>query len=259
MKRLENKVAVITGGAGDIGIATAERFLKEGAKVALVDFNEEKLNKVASKLSVYGDVLAIQADVTKELEVKNYVDKVVKTFGTVDIFFNNAGILGPLTAIIDLDIEDLRKTIEVNLVAEVIGLKYILPIMINKNFGSVINTSSDSGWHGQANMAPYVASKYGVVGLTKTAALEVGKYNVRVNAIQPTGVNSTMKSELDKTLASLSNTGEVTSSKVTDIPLGRLVEVSEVADLVMFLASEESKFISGTTMRIDGGQSAETN
>ncbi len=259
MKRLEGKVAIITGGAGNIGVVTAEKFLKHGAKVALVDMTAGALDEAVDKLKEYGEIFAITADVTKEEDVKNFVDKTVEKWGVIDIFFNNAGVIGELKPIIDLDIEDLRKTIDINLVGETIGLKYVLPVMIKQNSGSVINTSSNSGWQGQANMGPYVVAKYGVVGLTKTAALEVGKYNIRVNTIQPTGVNSRMKKELDQKLGELSGTGEVTSSTVSNIPLGRFVEPSEVADLVVFLASDESKFISGTTMRIDGGQSAESN
>lgn len=259
MKRLENKVAIITGGAGNIGVATAELFLKHGAKVVLVDMFENSLAEAVQSLKEFGEVSSVVADVTKEADVKNFVDQTVEKWGRIDIFFNNAGVIGELKPIIDLDIEDLRKTIDINLVGETIGLKYVLPVMIKQNSGSVINTSSNSGWQGQANMGPYVVAKYGVVGLTKTAALEVGKYNIRVNAIQPTGVNSRMKKELDQKLGELSGTGEVTSSTVSNIPLGRFVEPSEVADLVLFLASEESKFISGTTMRIDGGQSAESN
>lgn len=260
MKRLEGKVALITGGAGNIGAASAEKFLKHGAKVAIVDMSQEQLDKALDRLKEFGEVIAIQADVTKEADVKNYVDVTVNKWGTIDIFFNNAGVLGELKSIIDCSVEDFRRTIDINLTGEFIGMKYVLPVMIKQESGTVINTSSNSGWQGQANMGPYVASKYGVVGITKTAALEVGKYNIRVNCIQPTGVgDSHMKAELDRILLEQSGGQENTSSKKSDIPMGRLPNIDEVSDLVLFLASDESRFISGTTQRIDGGQSGGSN
>lgn len=260
MKRLEEKVAIITGGAGNIGVASAEKFLKHGAKVALVDLRQSELDEAVDKLKEFGEIISIQADVTNEEDTINYVKETVDKWGKIDVFFNNACILGGLKPIVDVDVAEFRKTIEINLVGEFIGLKHVLPVMIKQRSGSVINTSSNSGWQGQANMSPYVASKYGVVGLTKTAALEVGQYNIRVNCIQPTGVgDSKMKADLDRILLESSKSGENTSSKVSDIPMGRLPFTYEVADLVLFLASDDSLFISGTTQRIDGGQSGTSN
>lgn len=259
MKLLEGKVAIITGGSGDIGFSTAKAFLDNGAKVALVARNPQKLDKAVESLKDFGEIIAIPADVSREEDVKNYVEQTVSRWGKIDVFFNNAGVIGELKPIVELNIDDLKNTIETNLLGMFIGLKHVLPVMMEQRGGSVINTSSDSAWHGQANMAPYCATKHGVNGLTKTAALEAGKYNIRVNGIMPTGVNSTMKRSLDEELKSLSNSGEVTSSTVSDIPLGRLAETHEVADLVVFLASDRSSFISGASYSIDGGQSAETN
>ncbi len=256
MKRLEGKVAIITGGAGSIGLATAETFLKNGAKVALVGRTADALERAVDDLKQYGEIIPVPTDMTKEEDVIALVNTVVNQWGRIDVLFNNAGVIGELNPIIDLDVNEFRETMEINVIGMFLGLKHVLPVMIKQNSGSIINTSSDSGWHGQAKMAPYCTSKHAVGGLTKTAAIEVGQYNIRVNAIRPTGVVSRMKQDLDEKLKA---SGALTSSSVSDIPMGRLAKTEEVANLVMFLASDESSFISGSQYNIDGGQAAETN
>lgn len=256
MKRLAEKVAIVTGGAGSIGMRTAQTLLQHGAKVALVGRSESSLKEAVENLKQYGEVFAVPTDMTNEDEVRRLVDTVTVKWKRIDILFNNAGVIGELNPIIDLDVNQFRETMEINVIGMFLGMKHVIPIMMQQNSGSIINTSSDSGWHGQAKMAPYCTSKHAVGGLTKTAAIEVGKYNIRVNAIRPTGVVSKMKHDLDEKLKA---SGQLTSSSVSDIPLGRLAETQEVANLVLFLASDESSFISGSQYSIDGGQSAETN
>lgn len=190
MGRLENKVAIITGAAGGIGKETAKAFLKEGAKVTLVDLDEEKLEEIKEDLSSFGELLVVPADVSKEDQVKNYVDKTVEVFGQVDVFFNNAGVTGDRTPLVDIELEDFDNLMAINVRGVFLGMKYVLPIMIEQERGSIINTSSVDGLRGSPELSPYSASKHAVVGLTKSAALEVAEKSVRVNSIHPSPVDT---------------------------------------------------------------------
>lgn len=250
MGRLENKVAIITGGAGVIGKVTAEKFLKEGAKVALVDLSEDALSKAKEELSSHGEVLTVQADVTQESDVKNYVEKTKEQFGRIDVFFNNAGIEGKVAPIVEQEVENLDNVLNVNVRGVFLGLKHVLPALIEQGHGSVINTSSVAGLEGSPGVAPYIASKHAVAGLTKTAALEVAGNNVRVNSIHPSPVDSRMMRSLEKGMA----TNQEAMAKT--IPLGRYGESDDIGNLVLFLASDESTFITGAQYRIDGGMGA---
>ena len=247
MGRLQDKVAVITGGAGGIGKVTAERFLKEGARVVLVDLFQESLDKVKAELDAYGEVLTVQADVSKESDVVNYVTKTVEHFGKIDIFFNNAGIEGKVAPIVEQKMEDFDKLISVNVRGVFLGLKYVLQVMTKQGYGSVINTSSVAGLSGSPGVSPYIASKHAVVGLTKAAAIESASANVRVNSIHPSPVNTRMMRSLEE---GMNIEQEVLAQS---IPLGRYGESSDIANLVLFLASDESTFITGVQYRIDGG------
>ena len=249
MKRFDDKVVLITGGTGEVGKATANLFLKEGAKVAIVGRNEEKLTKIKKEL---GDVLTIKADVTKEEEVKNYVDEIVKEYGRIDVFFNNAGTEGKMGLITEQDMDDVKKVMDVNVMGVLMGLKYVIPVMQKQGSGSIINTSSDAGLAGSEGLAPYVASKHAVVGITNTAALEVAKDNIRVNSINPTGIEGRMMTSIETGL----NPDDPKSMKqgwLDVIPMGRYATVDEVGKLVLFLGSDDSSFITGSQYRIDGG------
>lgn len=255
MGKLDGKTAIITGGAGGIGKVTAEYFLKEGANVALVDLKQDMLDEAKSELEQHGNVLTVEADVSNEEDVKRYVDETVNEFGSVDVFFNNAGIEGKVKPIVDQDIEDLDKVLSVNVRGVFLGLKYVLPLMTKQGSGSVINTSSVAGLIGSPGVAPYVASKHAVVGLTKTAALEVADKDVRVNSVHPSPVDTRMMRSLEEG----SNPGKAEEAKgdfTQAIPLGRYGESSDIAKLVLFLASDDSTFITGAQYRIDGGMGA---
>lgn len=255
MGKLDGKVAVITGGAGGIGKEAAVTFLKEGAKVVLVDLFEDSLNKVKDELYSYGELVIVPADVSKEDDVKNYVQKAVEQFGQIDIFFNNAGITGKRTSLIEQTVEDFDKVYAVNTRGVFLGLKHVLPVMIKQEYGSVINTSSIDGLRGSPKMAAYAASKHAVVGLTKTAALEVARKNVRVNSIHPSPVDTQMMRSIEAE-ANPDNPESVKGAYSKAIPLGRYGDSSDIVALVSFLASDESKFITGAQYRVDGGMGA---
>ena len=258
MRKLEGKVAVITGGAGGIGKETAKLFLEEGAKVVLVGSTEESLNQTKEELQTLGEVIAVRADVSQETDTENYVKTAVDHFGKIDIFFNNAGIEGQVALIVDQSVEDFDRVMNVNVRGVFLGLKHVLRIMMEQGSGSIINTSSDSGWMGYPTLGPYNASKHAVVGLTKTAALEAASANVRVNSIHPTSVNTRMMRSIEE--SSSPGQSEKAKEEFTQlIPLGRYAETIDIAKLVLFLASDDSTFISGSQHRIDGGMSANSN
>ena len=219
MGRLQDKVAVITGGAGGIGKVTAKRFLDEGASVVLVDLFEDALAEAKKELG--DNVLTVEADVTKEEDVQKYVDKTVEHFGKIDIFFNNAGIEGKVAPITEQKVEDFDKVMAVNVRGMFLGLQKVLPVMIKQKSGSIINTSSVAGLGGSPNVSPYITSKHAVVGLTKAAAVENAAHNIRVNSIHPSPVNTRMMRSLETGL----QVDQATMAK--SIPLGRYGEPEE--------------------------------
>ena len=252
MNRLQNKVAIITGGAGSIGKTTGKLFLEEGAKVLLVDMNEDALKKTAEELGGK-NVQYTAADVTKSEDVQRYVNDAVKAFGKIDVFFNNAGIEGVVKPVVDYPEEVFDKVIAVNVKGVWLGNKYVLPEM--NDGGSIILTSSGAGIYGGPNVSAYTASKHAVVGLMRNLTLEVASRKIRVNTINPAPVDNRMMRSLEDGFAP----GQAEAAKKEmekAIPLGRYAEAIEIAQLALFLASDESKFITGTTQVIDGGMSA---
>jgi NAD(P)-dependent dehydrogenase (short-subunit alcohol dehydrogenase family) len=255
MNRLSDKIALITGGAAGIGLETARLFLSEGAKVALVDLKEDALAKAADSLKDLGEVLTVAADVSDADDAARYVKATTDRFGRIDIFFNNAGIEGKVAPIQDQKIADFDKVIAVNVRGPFLGLQNVLPVMLAQGSGSVINMSSIAGLQGSPNVAPYITSKHAVVGLTRAAAIEAGPKGVRVNSVHPAPVNTRMMRSLEEGF----NPGhgeEVKAGLTASIPLGRYGESADVARLVLFLASDESSFITGAQYTVDGGLAA---
>jgi NAD(P)-dependent dehydrogenase (short-subunit alcohol dehydrogenase family) len=255
MTDFTGRSVLITGGAGAIGKATARIFLDQGARVALVDLSADALAAAAEELGELGEVITVAADVSVEADVQRYVDETVNTFGTIDVFFNNAGIEGKITRIVDTDVNVFDKVLAVNLRGPFLGLKHVLPVMIAKGKGSIINTSSEAGLDGAPNLGDYVASKHGVTGLTKTAALEVAKTGVRVNSIHPSPVNTLMMRRLENILGE-GDPDAIKKDFESVNPMGRYSEATEIANVVVFLASDEASFITGSQVRIDGGSGA---
>lgn len=254
-KRLEGKVALITGGTGGIGKETAQVFLEHGAKVTLVDINEEALKEAEKELDSSGEILTVKADVRNEQAVKAYVDQTVERFGTIDIFFNNAGTEGKVKPLTEQSEDEFDMVMDVNVKGVWLGMKHVLPVMQKQNSGSIINNSSVAGFIGAAGVLPYVTSKHAVIGATKTAALEAADYQIRVNSIHPSPVDNRMMRSLEEGFSP--GHGEaVKKAQEEGIPMKRYATNRDISDLVLFLASDESKFITGSQFRIDGGLAA---
>ncbi|CAD0218202.1 Levodione reductase [Chryseobacterium sp. JV274] len=253
MKRLEDKVTIITGGSGSIGKITAKIFLEEGAKVMLVDLSENSLKDAVQELNSEHIKYCV-ADVSNSAEVEHYVAETIKLFGKIDVFFNNAGIEGIVKPIEYYPEDIFDKIISVNVKGVWLGNKYVLPQM--NDGGSIIITSSVAGILGFAGLSAYVTSKHAVVGIMRTTALEASSRKIRVNTIHPSPVNNRMMRSIEES-SSAGHGDEIRKQFEAAIPLGRYAEPIEIAKLVLFLASEDSKFITGTTQIIDGGMSAE--
>ncbi|MCS4435882.1 SDR family NAD(P)-dependent oxidoreductase [Aquiflexum gelatinilyticum] len=249
MKKLENKVAIITGGAGSIGMTTAKLFLEEGAKVLLVDLEEEPLKKAVKELGGKA-VLYCVADVTKAADVQRYVETAVKAFGKIDVFFNNAGIEGTVKPIVDYPEEMFDKVIAVNVRGVWLGNKYVLPHM--NDGGSIIITSSVAGLLGSPNVSAYIISKHAGVGIMRATSVEAAPRKIRVNSVHPSPVDNRMMRSLEEGFSPGQGSAVKKQLELT-IPLGRYAKPIEIAKLVLFLASDDSQFITGTTQVIDGG------
>ena len=252
--RLKNKVAIITGGAGGIGLETAKLFLNEGAKgVLLVDLDEEMLKDAAKGLDS-DNVAFFSADVSKSDEVKAYTEKAIEEFGQIDVLFLNAGIEGVVKPLTEYPEEMFDKVLDVNVKGVWLGMKHAFPHMKDTG-GSVIITSSVAGLQGTPNVMAYVTSKHATIGAMKVGALEGAEHNIRVNSIHPSPVDNRMMRSLEEGFAP-GGAEEAKKGFEQMIPLGRYGKNKEIANLALFLASDESEFITGSTYAIDGGLTA---
>ncbi|MFV0281085.1 MAG: SDR family NAD(P)-dependent oxidoreductase [Rhodoblastus sp.] len=247
--RLAGKTAVITGGAGNIGLATAARYLAEGARVLIVDRSRERVDAALDELKS-NSAQGMTADVTQAADAAAYAAHARETFGHVDVFFNNAGIAGAVAPIVEYGDEEFDNVMAVNVRGVFLGLKHMLPVM--KDGGSIICTSSVAGLRGSAAMPAYVASKHAVVGLMRVAAIEAAPQKIRVNTIHPGPVQGDMMAGLENGMAPASPAA-AHAFILQRMRLGRYIETREIADLATFLASDESRMITGSTMVIDAG------
>ncbi|MDR7240247.1 SDR family NAD(P)-dependent oxidoreductase [Neobacillus drentensis] len=245
--RLLGKTAIITGGGGGIGRSTAIRFAKEGAKVAVADIDsiigEETVRLIKEK---GGEAIFVKTDVTDSEQIKALINTTKSTFGALHILFNNAGVGNSEVRSIDLSEQEWDRVIDINLKGVFLGIKYAVPELIKAGGGAIINTSSLLGLKGQKYVSAYNASKAGVVMLTQNASLEYGKFNIRVNAIAPGVIDTPIidhwkQDERKWPIISRANA------------LRRIGTPDEVANAVLFLASDEASFITGTTLSVDGG------
>ncbi len=249
MKRLKDKVAIITGGAAGIGFATAKLFLDEGAKVMLVDVNKNNMEKEVKALK-NPNLSHCIADVSRAKDTEAYVQETLKVFGKIDIFFNNAGIEGCSKPLVEYPEDMFDRVIAVNLKGVWLGCQYVLPKM--EDGGSVMITSSVAGLKGFAGLGAYVASKHGVNGIMRVAALESANRKIRVNSIHPGPVNNQMMRRIEKDI-SPEHPEEVIKGFEQMVPLKRYADSEEIAKLALFLASDESAYITGCMHVVDGG------
>ena len=254
MKRLEGKVAIITGGAGGIGRATAKQFLLEGAEVLLFDFNEENLIEAYQELES-NNLSYLVGDVTEFEDNLKAVEIAKEKYGGLDIFVANAGIEGDIKTIEEYDIDRFDQVIAVNVKGPFLGLKAAIPAMDSRGGGSFIITSSIAGLSGTPQLGPYATSKHAVIGLMKSAAKECAQKNIRVNSINPSPVETRMMRSIEEGLMP-GGAEEAKGVMASNIPLGRYGEPEDVAKLMLFLASDDSSFITGSVYAIDGGSTA---
>jgi len=243
--RLEKKIALVTGGGSGIGRSIAIRFAHEGADVSVVDIDVEAAQAVARRVEAEGrKALAVRADVSCPSDVSRAVDRTVHEFGGVDILVNVAGIY-QVGTIEEVSEEDWDRVLDTNLKGVFLFCKAVIPILRARRGGSVVNISSISGRTKSVRASPnYVASKAGVIGLTMALAAQYAEFNVRVNCVAPGATDTEMLSILPR---------EELGAIKTTIPLGRLAEPEEIAQAVLFLASDEASFVTGQTLSVDGG------
>lgn len=243
MNRLKGKVAVITGAAQGMGAAHARAFIQEGAKVVLTDLNDEKGQTLASELGDNG--LFIKQDVTSEADWARVIEATEAHFGPVDVLVNNAGITQS-KSLLETSLDDYRRILEINQVSVFIGMKSAVPSMIKAGGGSIVNISSINGLVGGA--IGYTDSKFAVRGMTKAAALECAAYNIRVNSVHPGVIETPMIMQGD--------TKAAVEAFAKHIPLKRVAKPEEVSSLVLYLASDESSYSTGSEFIVDGGITA---
>lgn len=251
--RLDGKIALVTGGGSGIGRETALLFAREGAKVAVADRSAEAGEQTAQMIrQAGGESTFIAADVSREADVQAMIAQTVATYGRLDCAFNNAGIEGKVSSTIDYDEADWERVIGVNLKGVWLCLKHEIPQMLAQGSGSIVNTSSIAGLVGSRRNNPaYMASKHGVVGLTKTAALEYAPQGIRVNAVCPGRIRTEMHRRL------INDDMKVDAELSAAYPLGRLGMPLDVAEMVVWLSSDAASFITGQAFAIDGGWTAQ--
>ncbi|MFC0270674.1 SDR family NAD(P)-dependent oxidoreductase [Metabacillus herbersteinensis] len=245
--KLQDKVCIITGGAGGIGRATSILFAKEGAKVIVSDVEEEKgLETVSLIKDNGGEAHYIHANVSDAQQVENLVNETISHYGKLDILFNNAGVGNSELKLADLSVEEWDRVIDINLKGVFLGMKYAIPKMIENGGGVIVNTSSMLGFKGKKYVGPYNASKSGVILLTQNAALEYGRQNIRVNGIAPGVIDTAI---IEGWKQDDRKWGIISQANA----LGRIGKPEEVAKAVLFLASEDASFVTATTLLVDGG------
>ncbi|MGC1308906.1 MAG: glucose 1-dehydrogenase [Phormidesmis sp.] len=254
MNTLKDKVVLITGGGQGIGRATALAFAKSGSKVVIGNRNQEKGERVVADISsMGGEAVFKQTDVTHADDVAALTALTVKRFGRLDIAFNNAGVMHPALPTDQLSDDDFQFVMNVNVRGVWLGMKHQIPAMLANNGGSIINTASVLGLTAVPNNAAYVASKHAVLGLTKVAALEYGAKGIRVNAVSPALTNTNMAKEgLLKGDTELERS-QAMKAAIAAHPIGRLAEPEDIASAVLWLAGENSSFVLGQSITVDGG------
>lgn len=249
-KQFKDKVAIVTGGSFGIGRATAIAFAERGAKVVIADVveDDETLKLIEE---TKGEAIFVKCDVSKENDVKALMDQTIITYGRLDYAINNAGIEGEQAITAECSAENWDKTIGVNLKGIWLCMKYELPLLLKQNKGAIVNVTSVAGLVGFPGLPAYVASKHGIVGLTKTAALEYAKQNIRVNAVCPGVIKTAM---IDR----ITGKDKAIEKQFIEMePIGRMGEPKEVAESILWLCSDSASFVTGHALAVDGGWTAQ--
>ena len=242
-KKLNKRIAIITGSAAGIGLATAKLFLEEGATVIVCDIKKEKVDEAVKELSALGTVRGFGVDISKKDQVDAMVEAVVKEFGRVDILVNNAGITSD-AQFYKMTEEQFDRVLTVNLKGNYYMTKAVIPHMMEQNYGKIVHLSSVSAYNGNFGQTNYAASKAAIMGMTRVQGKELGKYGINVNAIAPGSIMTDMYAAVPE---------EVKQKKLKAIPLRRYGDPRECAQLIAFLASDEASYITAQTITVDGG------
>jgi NAD(P)-dependent dehydrogenase (short-subunit alcohol dehydrogenase family) len=247
MSLLDGKVAVVTGGSSGIGQAACRLYARAGAQVVVSDIDEKRGNETVQAIQKSkGEATFIRADVSKPENCRALVDLAVEKYGRLDIAFNNAGIGGEANPVAEYSLEGWQKVIGVNLSSVFYCMKYEIPAILKAGGGAIVNMASILGQVGFESSPAYVAAKHGVIGLTRTAALEYSKQGIRINAVGPGFIRTPLISELEQ--------NEQTRNYLVSLhPMGRLGESEEVAELVIWLSSEKASYVTGAYYPVDGG------
>lgn len=247
--RLEGKVAIVTGAAGGIGAAAAQRLAQEGALLVLTDTNEDGAQRVAGGLRDGVDARALAHDVTNEEQWQRVVTSTLDAHGRIDVLVNNAGVF-LATPLIETSLEDFKRVMDINVTGVFLGMRTVAPAMIEQRAGSIVNLSSVAGLMGSPFLTAYAASKWAVRGMSKVAAKELAQFGVRVNSLHPGQIDTDMNTRQRE------QTPELIDRLIRGIPLRRIGTPQEVAGAIAYLASEDSIYVTGSEMVVDGGTTA---
>ena len=254
MTTVSGKSVILTGGGGEIGREVARQFLAGGAQVLLVDLNESALQEAVQALG--GDnVDYCVADVTSEEDTKAYVAKALEVFGRIDVLLANAGIEGVVAPVAEYPADAFRRLIDINVIGPFLGAKHVFPAMAESGGGSIIITSSIAGVSGSPGLSAYNTSKHAVIGLMRSVCKEGGPVNIRVNTVNPAPIEGRMIESLEQG-SNPESPEDMREAMIASIPMGRYGVPSDVANLMLFLASEESRFLTGGVYMVDGGLTA---
>ena len=255
-KGLKGKTVIVTGGGSGIGRVTCLKLAELGANVSIVTQNEERGNETLRQVLEYGvKAIFIQADVSKEADVINFINKTVEEFGNIDGLFNNAGIEGVMKPLADYSLEEFENVIDVNLKSVFLGMKYAIPELIKNGGGTILNTSSHAGVVGSPFVSGYSATKHAVIGLTKTAVGEYSDKGITFNVICPGPTDTPMMQRFAEALTP-DDHSQTERNVTSGMPTGKYVDPSDIADLACFLLSPSAKSITGAVHLVDGGITA---